>query len=192
MKTNICELKGESGELEKVLKEVEKCAAYNELDEKQTKHFRLLAEELVSMLPSLMSHATGEFWVENNGDKYKMCVTAEARLLDYEDRERIISISTAGKNAANSGIMGKVRAAADMMLFGADSRVTMPYVYTGVTDYDYVWSLCNYRTEVCDAQDNKREEWDELERSIIAKIADDVVVGIRGRSVEITVKKKFA
>ena len=35
------------------------------------------------------------------------------------------------------------------------------------------------------------EEWDQLEKSIVAKLADDVIVGVRGKKVEIIIKKKF-
>ena len=51
-----------------------------------------------------------------------------------------------------------------------------------------IWTLANYRQNVSKEKD---EEWDELEKSIIANIADDVQVGLQGSKVEITVKKTF-
>ena len=36
-----------------------------------------------------------------------------------------------------------------------------------------------------------REEWDELEKSIIANLSDEVSISIRGREVEMTVYKDF-
>ena len=39
--------------------------------------------------------------------------------------------------------------------------------------------------------EEKKEAWDELEKSVITKIADDVIVGIKGRKVDIIVKKAF-
>ena len=53
--------------------------------------------------------------------------------------------------------------------------------------YTEQWSLSNYRGKV---KDNK-EAWDELEKSIIANMADDVTVGIISGKVEIVVKKTF-
>ena len=53
--------------------------------------------------------------------------------------------------------------------------------------YDYSWSLCNYKTAVEDEED----AYAELERSIVAKLADDIIVGVRGKHVEIVVKKAF-
>ena len=41
----------------------------------------------------------------------------------------------------------------------------------------------------------KKEEntaaWDELEKSVIASVADDVIVGVKGKHADIIVVKKF-
>ena len=37
-----------------------------------------------------------------------------------------------------------------------------------------------------------QEEWDELEKSVVAKVADDVKVSMRGRNVEMIIVKKIA
>ena len=37
-----------------------------------------------------------------------------------------------------------------------------------------------------------RKAWDELEKSVVARVADDVKVSIRGRVVEMTLLKKMA
>ena len=50
------------------------------------------------------------------------------------------------------------------------------------TGYIYSWSLCNYKTAVAE---NEEDAYAELERSIVAKLADDIVVGVRGNNVEI-------
>ena len=51
-----------------------------------------------------------------------------------------------------------------------------------------LWTLNNYREKV---SQEKGEKWDELEKSIIGNIADDILVGMDGTKVEITVKKAF-
>ena len=38
---------------------------------------------------------------------------------------------------------------------------------------------------------NAQQDWDELEKSVVAHVADDVKVSIRGRSVEMTIIKKM-
>ena len=56
---------------------------------------------------------------------------------------------------------------------------------TGLPDDQ--WTLNRYR----DAERNNSEPWDELEKSIIANLADDVVVSVKGNNVEIAIIKKF-
>ena len=56
-------------------------------------------------------------------------------------------------------------------------------------DYSYVWSLEQYKVSV--KQDEQPEEWDELEKSIIASVADDVFVGVKGSVADIVIVKKF-
>ena len=56
------------------------------------------------------------------------------------------------------------------------------------TGYVYSWSLYSYKAAV---EENEEDAYAELERSIVAKLADDIIVGVRGKNVEIVVKKSF-
>ena len=56
------------------------------------------------------------------------------------------------------------------------------------TGYLYSWSLYSYKIAV---EENEEDAYAELERSIVAKLADDIVVGVRSNNVEIIVKKSF-
>jgi hypothetical protein len=38
----------------------------------------------------------------------------------------------------------------------------------------------------------KAEAWDELEKSVIASVADDVIVGVKGKNAKVVIIKKFA
>ena len=38
----------------------------------------------------------------------------------------------------------------------------------------------------------KSEAWDELEKSVIASVADDVIVGVKGRKADLIIVKNFA
>jgi hypothetical protein len=58
--------------------------------------------------------------------------------------------------------------------------------------YSYAWSLDHYIARQQSPLDTAGdEEWDQLEKSIVAKLADDVIVGVRGRRVEIIIQKAF-
>ena len=208
MKSNICKLNEDLTCLEAVLAEVEKVTAYNTLENKKALRLRLLAEELCGMLPGLIENFSGEFWAENEGDDYELHVELKADDMNIDLRDELISVSKSGKNAAAKGVMGKIRAVAETMLLAAfDPTLPMPLpegeycdchgfnmgfgyidpVISCETGYVYSWSLFNYKTAV----EEKEDEYAELERSIVAKLADDIIVGVRGKNVEIVVKKSF-
>ena len=207
MKSNICKLNEDLTCIEVVLSEVEKVTTYNGLEDKKALRLRLLAEELCGMLPGLIENFSGRFWAENDGDDYELHVELKADDMNIDLRDELISVSKSGKNAAAKGVMGKIRAVAETMLLAASDPTlqTLPvgdfYDYHGYnigfgyidptitaqTGYIYSWSLFNYKTAV----EEKEDEYAELERSIVAKLADDIIVGVRGKNVEIVVKKSF-
>jgi hypothetical protein len=207
LKSNICKLNKDLTCLKAVLCEVEKVTAYNGLEDKKALRLRLLAEELCGMLPGLVKNFSGEFWAENDGDNYELNVNLKAEDMSLDIRDELISVSKSGKNAAAKGIMGKIRAVAETMLLAASDPANyapegeyydchgfnMGFGYVDPTlscnsDYIYSWSLSNYKTAV---EENKDDAYAELERSIVAKLADDIIVGVRGDNVEVIVKKSF-
>ena len=209
MKSNICKLNKDLSCLEAVLSEVEKVTAYNGLEDKKALRLRLLAEELCGMLSGLIETFSGEFWAENDGNNYQLHVELKAEDMTIELRDELVSVSKSGKNAAAKGIMGKIRAVAETMLLAAfeptftqslpagefyDGRgfnMGLGYIDPAIsceTGYLYSWSLYNYKAAV---EEVEEDAYAELERSIVAKLADDIIVGVRGKNVEIIVKKSF-
>lgn len=194
MKSDVCRISKDCANLESLLKEVEKSAGYQSLDERQTGRLRLLAEEMVEMMPELLRFGAGEFWVESEGKKFELhCSVHPNAALTSEAREKVLSVSSDGKNAAASGIIGKIRVAAERFLADYEEAAkTMPAQNLdnlGNTMYLDMWTLSAYRAE---AEKQKGEAWDELEKSIIANIADDVLVGIVGGRVDVIIKKDFS
>ena len=209
MKSNICKLNKDLTCLEAVLSEVEKVTEYNGLEDKKALRLRLLAEELCGMLPGLIENFSGEFWAENDGDDYELHVELKADDMSLDIRDELISVSKSGKNAAAKGVMGKIRAVAETMLLAAFDPTLPPPLPAGEfydghgfnmgfgyidpaiaceTGYIYSWSLYSYKAAV---EENEEDAYAELERSIVAKLADDIIVGVRGNNVEIVVKKSF-
>ena len=209
MKSNICKLNKDLTCLETVLSEVEKVTAYNGLEDKKALRLRLLAEELCGMLPGLVENFSGDFWAENDGETFELHVELKAEDMTIELRDELISVSKSGKNAAAKGVMGKIRAVAETMLLAAFDPTLPPPLHAGEfydghgfnmgfgyidpttcfdAEYIYSWSLCNYKTAV---EENEADAYAELERSIVAKLADDIIVGVAGKNVKIVVKKSF-
>ena len=57
-----------------------------------------------------------------------------------------------------------------------------------------VWSLSRYRSQIAEKKSESEEvdnDWDELERSIIANLADDVTVGIKDDNVYMVITKEI-
>ena len=77
---------------------------------------------------------------------------------------------------------------------GAFDAPTGPFSFaTGYSegvDYSYLWTLARYRNSV--NKDEHVEDWDELEKSVIASVADGVIVGVKGKQADIVIVKKFA
>ena len=62
--------------------------------------------------------------------------------------------------------------------------------YYSQMDYSRFWSLDQYRSSV--KKDKQSEAWDEIEKSVLASVADDVIVGVKGTQADIIIVKKFA
>jgi hypothetical protein len=211
MKSNVCELNKEVGSLSNMLNEVEHFTKVNRLRDKEALRIRLLAEELRGMLPSIAENFCGEFWIENEGHLYELHATFMVDEISLEKRDKLIAISKSGKNEAAKGIMGKIRAVAEEMILAiSDPNANifnslnsyniypthMGYVYVDpflVVENGYIcsWSLDNYKNNIkkAKAKENAKEEFEELEHSIVANLADDILVGVKGKNVEIVIKK---
>lgn len=174
----------------------EKAAAYNELDKRSAQRLRLLSEELICMLPPLLIYGDGSFWIESEGSRYELhlCVAPKDKV-EY-DVDKILSVAKSGKNDAAKGILGKLTVGIEYMLKNrAKLAKDDPYgaMKMGATDYDedQIWSLNDYRLGLDAEPEAAKESWDELEKSIIANLADDVTVGIIRNKIHIVVKKDF-
>ena len=161
---------------------------------------RLLAEEMMNMLQAIAGEFNAEFYFEHEGRDCKLHLSAKSDL-DYEKRRELLSVSSSGKNEARVGIMEKIRGIFEAGLWGMQEGFALQSEYgmgmfglgaagmpdDGVTNALYSWSMQKYKTEVREDAD----AWDELEKSIIANIADEVSVAVKRDSVVLTVRKNF-
>ena len=199
MKSNICVISSDSVFDKDMLREVEKTAVYNGLDEKSTLRLTLLAEELLRMLPNLSYIFRGEFWIESEGNAYELHAKYETFGRTLSGDDALLKVSTSGKNALAKGVVGKIRAFIDRMTLPDGSAFLRDYAIfsSGMVEagsaYTHCWSLSSYAQNVfhAEASEEQAEAWDELEKSVISQLADDVLVGLLGNQVEITVKKTF-
>ena len=199
MKSNVCKIENGSKDLAAILKESEKVAVYNELTHKQGLQLRLICEEIDGMLPHMIGDFGGKFWIEFVDGVCKVCVSIQIPELNAGKKDELIGVAKSRKNAAAVGIVGKIRNSIENFFLSEDTRAALDasaetfYLATGYSegvDYSYLWSLEQYRNSV--KQEAQGEKWDELEKSVIASVADDVIVGVKGKQADIIVVKKFA
>lgn len=194
MKSNICVVKKGGLGLENILLEVEKVTEYNGMQKEAALRLRLLAEELVGMLPELVKNFEGRFWLQNDENRYELHTELSVENLSREVKEALLTVSANKKNAVASSFMGKLRDVVENMLLLSDVPSDPDYLYGYETldvHYMYAWTLEYYINQQKERFPDNREKWDELEKSIVAKLADDVIVGVRGKKVEIIIKKEF-
>ena len=204
MKSNICKIENGTNDLAAILKESEKVAVYNELNSKQTLQLRLICEEIDGMLPNIIDDFNGIMWIDFENGVCKVNVSLRYDEFSAEKKEGLVGIAKNKKNAAAAGIVGKIRSAledaflGDRSFSGADVMPDSHYFateyysgfdYCSSMEYSKLWSLDNYRSAV--ATEQKTEEWDELEKSVLASVADDIIVGVKGKQADIVVVKKF-
>ena len=199
MKSNVCKIEKGSKDLAAILRESEKVAVYNELTHKQTLQLRLLCEEMDGMLPNIIDEFDGDLWFEVENGVCQIKISLELSSFTADKKEKLIALAKDRKNAAAVGIVGKIRSAiedffldeenAQLMAASADT-FHLSTGYSEGVDYAYLWSLEQYRNSV--KKETASEAWDELEKSVIASVADDVVVGVKGKRADIIIIKSFA
>lgn len=199
MKSNVCKIEKGTRDLDAILKESEKVAEYIGLTHKQALQLRLLCEELDGMLPNIIDDFEGDFWIDYEESVCKINASIKIPEFNTDKKEGLIGIAKNKKNAAAVGIVGKIRNAIENFLMNEEAASTFGvwsgtyYLASGYgegVDYSYLWTLEQYRSTV--KKEEKSEDWDELEKSVIASVADDVIVGIKGKRADIIIVKKFA
>ena len=199
MRSNICKIEHGTKDLAAILNESERVAEYSGLTHKQALQLRLLCEEIDGMLPNIIDKFEGSLWIESENGVCKIHVSIRIPEFNADKKEELIGIAKDKKNAAAVGIVGKIRNAIEN--FFLDEDIALTFVTSAESfhfatefnegvDYSYYWSLEQYRDLV--KKEAQEDAWDELEKSVVASVADDVIVGIKGHQADIIIVKKFA
>ena len=201
MKSTVVTINSDGAGMKDALAVTESIGTEKGLEKKSVLHLRLLAEELLGMLRGIAGSVEADYWLEYEGNGFEFHMKSEVKLTS-EMREQLISAASSGQNDAAKGFMGKIKVLIADILVSA--KEIIPYAMinavsaypAGGTAGENIseWSMNNYKDEVRkhvgDSEDAVKA-WDELEKSIVANIADDVKVKIVGNDVEIIVYKTF-
>ena len=176
-----------------------KVAAYSDLSRKGALQLRLLAEEMMGMMRSITGETKGKFWIEADEDVYQLHLIVDSAL-SKEKRQQMLGASSSGKNEATRSFMGRLRdfffRSGDDEIASYNSSVLAAGASTDglrpVTDWE--WSLLRYQNSLSAMKEDKpeaAEAWDELEKSVVSSVADDVKVNIQGFQTEMIIIKKL-
>ena len=196
MQSNVCKIENGVKDLDAILKESEKVAVYNELNHKQTLQLRLICEEIDGMLPKIIDDFEGIFWIDFEDGVCKVNVSIQFAKFTPQKKKELLGLAKDKKNASVKGIFAKIGASIEEFFLNEDNINAMSMasefdggMMGGFVEPSYYWSLDQYKT--AEKKAGKEEEWDEMEKSLITAIADDVIVGVKGLKVNVTIVKKF-
>ena len=204
MKTDVISIYSDLQGRSKAMAEAERFTEYLHLNGKNAMHLRLLAEEAIGMVHGIVQDFKGDFWLESektdNGITARITISADVDVSDRQE-EMLLNVSTTGKNEEAKGIMGKIRQLLRWSIQHTEDEQEIKESWfdmgcysahtTGLATGNYYWSLANYRNSVNNDPQSDQDQRDELEKSIIAKLADEVRVGIRSGKAEVIIEKNF-
>ena len=161
---------------------------------KAFQHMSLLTEEIMGMANHLLKNFEGEIWLEDRPGGYAILLEADVQESTEEIpgsprgfMAKIAEMLNCSYMFENVGEMPEDLAGMlpDYMSYGIRNRESDP-VWAGR------WSLSAYRTSLQESL--KRNPGagpvlEELEKSIVAQLADEVTIGIHGRRIRLVISK---
>ena len=191
--------------MEEALAATEKLGLDSGLSHKENLRLRLLAEELIGLLRGISGDVEARYQARQEEKKFVLSLGADVRMTQ-EMRKQLLAASSSGKNSAARGFMGRLREMVAAILLPEDGEsdevsglalglmsLGGPARYTAGVNA-YAWSMSKYMSEVRSSREEDEDAadaWDELEKSIVANLADEVSVKIVGSAVEISIAKAF-
>lgn len=176
------------------------------LDKRDTLRLDLLVEETLGMVKAMLDDFYGQLWFVANGKACEIHFEATADM-DPDKRRELVSVSSSGKNAAAKGFMAKLGEVISDAMHGFGQTmdeygqqtirygvVHNPGMMNPGMDVMPIWTLQTYKDDLEQAREQDlaaEAAIDELERSIVARLADDVVVGVKGDRIDLVISKKF-
>ncbi len=201
MKSDVIYVTNDGTGCDDALAQAEAVARFRMLDKKSSMHLRLLTEEMIGMMRALTGEREGDFWIDDEGGTASLHLQVRTPM-NGDMRKKLLAASTSGENTAVKGVTGKIRDLFERFIepqngsIPGDLITGMDYAYAGAdlgtisVAAAGIWSMNRYKAAVKEGR-APEEDWDELEKSIVANIADDVQIGIAGPNVEMVIIKKF-
>lgn len=174
------------------------------VSKKDALHLKLLVEEVAGMLRTMTTDYQAMFWFERYKDECCLKLTGKTEM-NINKKQELIDVSTDRKNRAASGVMGKIGDIIEngILDYNEVSKLSQKYggtsinygamgIYGGTPDGMYpgvMWSLRDYRNSLTAPSEDEAANSvkDELERSIVASLAKDILVSVKGNRIDMTI-----
>ena len=188
MKSDTIHVMNDGTGIEQALAQVERVAAFKGLPEKGSLHLRLLAEEMLGMMHALTGQKEADFWIDDEEGPFRLHLKMPV-IMNANMRMALLSVSSTGTNAAAKGVMGKIRSLFERMSEPVAENYYFSYAsgmcLTDETRQLGYWSFNRYKESI----EGEKEPWDELEKSIVARLADEIRIAILDNNVEMIIYK---
>lgn len=208
MKSDVFLINSDAGRIAAARYATENFAWHAKLDKRSALRLDLLVEETLGMMRVMVDDFYGRLWFVGDDKACEIHLEATANI-DSDKKQELLSMSSSGRNASAKGFMamlGDVISGALHNIGGAmneaygPNAVALGYVpqagmgTPSVYDMTPLWTLEQYKTSLeqgklsDDALENAKND---LEKSIVANLADDIVVGVKGDRIELVITKRF-
>lgn len=195
MKTDRMTVRRET--FEKILNKVNLFAQYCGMSYREGSSMCLLAEEMVASVRVILDTIDGTLWMENEGGQFSIHLAMDTYVSE-EERGKLIGLSKGGKNSPPRGFLARVGMVLDNF-FLADNGCDLLYPdatmigsvgLNGEFAANYqVYSYQQYKRENAVKVNEKADEYEGIERSIIEALADDITVTVKSHSIELVALK---
>jgi len=206
MKSDVFMVNSDAGRIAAARYATEEFARDLKLDRHDLLRLTLLVEETLGMVKTLVDDFYGRIWFEGEGKRCEIHLQATADM-NADRKDELLSVSRSGRNAAAKGFMGMLgdvisgalhsfgRSLDDygreLNRYGMVSNTVSGFVGDAMVP---IWTLQTYRTDLDQQKQDTADAgaaWDELEKSIVGRLADDVVVGVKGDRIELVITRDF-
>jgi hypothetical protein len=206
-------LSSDEDKLKEAYDSVDKCMTALELNKKDALRVKLLLEETIGMFDAMTGDFTALLWVEKYKSECAVKLVGNTQM-DADKKYDILSMSSSGENELVHGFMGKLKDVIETGILNYESVMKLNQDYNGVSvnfgglgvytevsaatnpiaTTGFMWSMEDYRKALQqnkESNEGMKSAWDELEKSIVASIADDVIVGVKNNRVQMTIIYKL-
>jgi hypothetical protein len=200
MKSDTIVVSSNGAQMEKALDQAEMVGVYKKLSQKSILQLRLLTEEMMGMMRAITGETTGQFWIEDDANTYMLHLLVDTRM-NTSKREQLLAASSSGKNESAKGLMGHLidffdrNADEDVVAFSSPIMMSATHEEGQNIMHDIEWSMLKYRQDIYNTKESNDATalaaWDELEKSVVAHVADEIKVKIRGQQAEMIIYKKL-